>query len=164
VPEREGPTGGARPGFVDLGDEFRPPGGPGQPHALREQQAADPAAAVLGVHRHVEDRHGPVVLERQQQPQGSDDGAVHERRPVGAVPRSSGRDQRTAQGRVIARRPRLLVGTVGPSGGRPHLAPDREEVVVGSEFDQLRERLDHASVYRPSQLHFDVRLRHGGGS
>jgi hypothetical protein len=90
------------------------------------------------VDRDVDDRHGEVVEDGQDQPQRPDDGAVDERRPVGAVPRTAGGHELTAQRDVVADRSRRFVGAVGAASGGPHLAPVDEAVVVRAELDDLR--------------------------
>ena len=101
VPQREGAAGRVRSGLVDLGDQRRPPGGPGQLLGLLEQRAADAAAAVLRVHSEVDVRDRRVVEDRQQQTEGADDGVPGDRGAVGAVHRAARRDEAASQGGVV---------------------------------------------------------------
>jgi hypothetical protein len=103
------------------------------------------------VHREVDDRHGRIVLEREQQTQCPDDGAVDHRSAVRAVPRPARGDELAPEGDVLARRSGRIAGTVGALARRPDLAPGGEAVVVRAEFQEGLRGWGHALFYRPAQ-------------
>ena len=134
--QREGAP--RRPGsrFVDLGDQLGASVVLGQPGALVEQQGTDPPAPVVGMDGHVDEGDRRVVLRRQDQPQGTHDGVVDERGPMGAVPRAAGREHLPGQGHVVPDRPGQLVRAIGELARRPDPAPVGEAVVVGIGLDE----------------------------